>query len=270
MTLLRLGQCDKLTPLIPPHDYHLILRSIVQDNTSATIYVDRLFQPQAAFLWKKENAWLLGSPIDSFIDGLLDILEDRYFQILRERGADYFRLHWDERWGSALNRVFIGLKREKYPRSYYHLGASGKKMDVNPPHGFRIVEIDEAFLASNYTNLDQVRDETVSERDSIEDFLENSFGYAAMKGDEIVSWCMSEYNTGNRCELGIETVERYQRKGLATQVSRAVIGHAVGHGVYDIGWHCWKNNEPSVRTALRIGFKHVLDYPISEVKVDDY
>jgi RimJ/RimL family protein N-acetyltransferase len=70
--------------------------------------------------------------------------------------------------------------------------------------------------------------------------------------------------------LGIETVERYQRKGLATQVSRAVIGHAVGHGVYDIGWHCWKNNEPSVRTALRIGFKHVLDYPISEVKVDDY
>lgn len=267
MNLLTPKQYYKLMPLISPLDYHLTLQSIVQGKTSASVYVDRVEQLQAAFLWKKGKAWLLGSSIDPFIDDLSDTLERGYFQILREHGADYFRLHYDERWGSVLGRVFLGLKREEYPRSYYHMDASGEKWGVNPPPGFRIVKIDEALLASNYKNLDQVRDETVSERDSVEDFLESSFGYAAMKGDEIVSWSMSEYNTSNRCELGIATIERYQRKGLATQVARAVIGHAVRQGVYDIGWHCWKNNEPSVRTALSIGFKHRLDYPISEVKM---
>ena len=149
------------------------------------------------------------------------------------------------------------------------MDAGGKKWDVNLPPDFRVVEIDEALLASKHMNIDLVRDETVSERDSVEDYLENSFGYAAMKGDILVSWCMSEYNTGDRCELGIATMERYQRKGLATQVARAIIGHAVRQGVYSIGWHCWKRNEPSVRTALKIGFEHGLDYPICEVKIDD-
>jgi RimJ/RimL family protein N-acetyltransferase len=79
---------------------------------------------------------------------------------------------------------------------------------------------------------------------------------------------MSEYNLGDRCELGIATIEKYQRKGLATQVARAVIRHAVGQGIHNIGWHCWSDNEPSIRTALKIGFKHGLDYPVYEVKMD--
>ncbi len=268
MSLLAPEHYDKLMPLVAPLDHHLTLRSIIQDKTSARVYVDRVQKPQAAFLWSKEKAWLLGSPVDPFNDDLLDTLEGSYFQLLRKHGADRFRLHYDERWGSVLGRVFLGLKREEYPRSYYRMDAGGKKWDVNLPPGFRVVEIDEALLALEYVNIDRVRSETVSERDSVEDFLESSFGYVAMEGDEIVSWCMSEYNTGDRCELGVATIEGYQGKGLATQVARAVIGHAVRQGVSDIGWHCWRNNEPSVRTALKIGFERGLDYPICEVKMD--
>ena len=269
MSLLAPGHYDGLMPLVAPLDYHLTLMSIIQGKTSARVYVDRIHRPRAAFLWRKGKAWLLGSPVDSFNDGLMDTLEGGYFQIIRERGAGYFRLHYDERWGSDLDRIFPGLRREEYQRSYYHMDAGGKYWDVNPPPDFRIVEIDEALLASEYVNIDQVRDETVSERDSVEDFLGSGFGYAAMKGDEIVSWCMSEYNTGDRCKLGIATIKRHQGKGLATQVARAVIGHAVRQGVHSIGWHCWKNNEPSVRTALKIGFEHGLDYPICEVKIEN-
>ncbi|MCW3990972.1 MAG: GNAT family N-acetyltransferase [Candidatus Bathyarchaeota archaeon] len=269
MSLLAPEHYNKLMSLGASLNYHLTLRSIIQGKTSASVYVDRVQKPQAAFLWRKEKAWLLGSPVDTFTEDLLDTLEGGYFQILREHGADRFRLHYDEMWGSVLDRVFLGLKREEYPRSYYHMDAGGKKWDVNLPPGFRVVEIDEALFASEHGNLDRVRDETVSERDSVEDFLESSFGYVAMEGDEIVSWCMSEYNMGDRCELGIATIERHQRKGLATQVARAVIGHAVRQGVHGIGWHCWKNNEPSVRTALKIGFKHGLDYSICQVKIDD-
>ena len=268
MILLTARQYEILMPLVAPLDYHLALQSIVQGKTSARVYVDRVQRPQAAFLWNKGTAWLLGSPFNSFNDDLRDTLESCYFRILREHGAGHFRLHYDERRGTVLDRVFLGLKREEYQRSYYHMDAGGKKWDVNLHPDFRIVEIDEALLASEHGNIDRVRDETVSERDSVEDFLDNSFGYAAMKCDEIVSWCMSEYNRGNRCELGIATIEGHQKEGLATQVARAVIGHAVKQGVYSIGWHCWRNNEPSVRTALKIGFKHRLDYGIYKINID--
>jgi GNAT superfamily N-acetyltransferase len=265
--LLKPRNFIELESLIAPLDHHLILRSIIQGKTSAHVYVDHTQQPTAAFLWKKGKGWLLGSPIDPFKGNILGVLDDNHFQVMREHDKNYFRLHYDERWASVLDGVFLGLKRKEYPRSYYHLDARGKKWDVNPPAGIRIVEIDEYLLASKYSNLDRVKDEMLSERDSVATFLESSFGCVALDGDELVSWCMSEYNIGNRCELGIETIERYQRKGIATQVARAVIGYAVRHGVNNIGWHCWKRNKPSVIAALKIGFKHGLDYPICEIEI---
>lgn len=268
MIRLTPGQYDRLMPLVTPLDYHLTLRSIVQGKTPARVYVDKVRRPQAAFIWKKGKAWLLGSPTSPIIDDLLYTLESDSFPVIHVHEVDYFRLHYDERWGPVLDQVLHGLKHKEYPRSYYHMDAGGKKWDEDLPPDLKIEEIDEALLASEYGNIGLVRDETVSERASVEDFLENSFGYAAMKGDEIVSWCMSEYNAGDRCELGIATIEKYQRKGLATQVARAVIRHAVGQGIHDIGWHCWSDNEPSVRTALKIGFRHGLDYPVCEVKMD--
>lgn len=268
MILLTPRNYNELVPLFAPLDHHLILQSVIQGKTSAQVYVNHTQKPTAAFLWKKGKAWLLGSPMDPFNDELLEVLDNSYFQVMREQEVDYFRLHYDERWGTVLDRVFLGLKREEYIRSYYHLDARRKNWDANPPTGIRFVKIDEDLLASNYKNLDRVKDEMVSERDSIAEFLEKSFGYVALDGDELVSWCMSEYNTGNRCELGIETIERCQRRGIATHVARAVIGYAVTQGVYNIGWHCWKRNEPSVRTALKIGFKHGFDYPICRVEID--
>jgi RimJ/RimL family protein N-acetyltransferase len=268
MILLERDQYDKLTSLLPSLDCHLILRSIVQGNTSATIYVNRASHPQAAFLWKNGKAWLLGSPSDSGSEDLSETLNNAFYPYLREHRADRFRLHYDGRWSSSLDSVFHGLTRTEHWRSHYHLNAAENDWDVDPLPGFKVVEIDEELLASDHGNVDRVREETVSERDTVEDFLEKSFGYAAMKGNEIVSWCMSEYNTGDRCELGIETVEEYQRRGLATLVARAAINHAVGRGIKRIGWHSWRENEPSVRTALRIGFSHDLDYPVSEVKIE--
>jgi len=268
MILLNPGDYAKLTPLTPPLGYHLVLQSVIQGRTPAYAYIDRLNQPQVAFLWKRGKAWLLGSPTDPVIGDLTLTLNQEFYPYLRSHGADRFRLHYDGRWGSSLGDAFPGLDRREYQRSHFHLDAAGKNWDTQLPPGFRIAEIDEALLSSVYGNIERVREETVSERDSVEDFLEKSIGYAALEGDEIVSWCMSEYNTGDRCELGIETVEEYQRRGLATQVARAVIGHAMRRGIRRIGWHCWTENIPSVKTALRIGFDFDMDYPVSVIMID--
>ena len=51
-----------------------------------------------------------------------------------------------------------------------------------------------------------------SERASVDEFLGRSVGVYIVRrdptaGDELVSWCLSEYNHGGRCEIGIETAE---------------------------------------------------------------
>jgi len=107
----------------------------------------------------------------------------------------------------------------------------------------------------------------VSERLSVEEFLEKSFGYVVIHGGRVVGFCMSEYNTGNRCELGIATNEAYQRRGLAKMTAVATIRHALEVGIDEIGWHCAANNAASVATAESLGFERTAEYTAHWVSI---
>ena len=88
--------------------------------------------------------------------------------------------------------------------------------------------------------LDDLREEMVSERVSVADFLARSFGLALLHGDELVGWCLSEYNTATRCEVGIGVAEGHRRQGLATCMARTFGQLARQRGIEHIGWHCWR------------------------------
>jgi RimJ/RimL family protein N-acetyltransferase len=123
--------------------------------------------------------------------------------------------------------------------------------------------IDEALLASeDLKNLDQIAKEVASEDRSVETFLDRRFGFCLARDDEIVAWCLSEYNTGDRCEVGIMTDEDYRKRGFATLTGSALIEHALSTGVSGIGWHCWASNEGSIATALKVGFDKAKEYPV--------
>jgi tetratricopeptide (TPR) repeat protein len=57
-------------------------------------------------------------------------------------------------------------------------------------------------------------------------------------------------------------MDEYQRRGLGTITSLALVEHALTHGIQRVGWHCWKWNVPSSALALHAGFEHVRDYPV--------
>ncbi len=79
---------------------------------------------------------------------------------------------------------------------------------------------------------------------------------------ELAGWCLSEYNVGDRCEVGIATLEPFQRRGLAKAMGQAFLRMAYSKGIREVGWHCWKQNIPSAATARALGFRHVADYPV--------
>jgi len=107
----------------------------------------------------------------------------------------------------------------------------------------------------------------VSERLSVEEFLEKSFGYVVIHGGRVVGFCMSEYNTGNRCELGIATNEAYQHRGLAKLTAVTTIRHALAVGIDEIGWHCATDNVASVATAESLGFERTAEYTVYWVSI---
>jgi RimJ/RimL family protein N-acetyltransferase len=113
--------------------------------------------------------------------------------------------------------------------------------------------------------MDWVCEEMCSERASVEEFLGKSFGFAAVQRGAFACWCMSEYNLGNRCEVGIETVKEYRRRGLAVLVAGAMFSHAASVGVRRIGWHCWSDNAGSVATAESLGLRYVAEFPAFSV-----
>lgn len=84
-----------------------------------------------------------------------------------------------------------------------------------------------------------------------------SFGIVALCGDELAGWCTSEYNSGDRCEVGIGTLEPHQHRGVATALGSAFVERARAQGYSHIGWHCWADNLPSSATALKNGNRHL-------------
>jgi GNAT superfamily N-acetyltransferase len=123
--------------------------------------------------------------------------------------------------------------------------------------------VDRALLAETHLkNLGDLVQEICSERASVQDFLDQSFGVCVLHGTEIVGWCLSEYNSGQRCEVGIQTWPAYRRQGLATAMASALIEHALDRGLTEIGWHSWASNTPSIATARKVGFRKVKDYPV--------
>jgi RimJ/RimL family protein N-acetyltransferase len=167
----------------------------------------------------------------------------------------------NEKWDSFIKAML----QQKYPikstRSYYSNKAS-RHEQPSALEGFSIHPVDASLLSGNWQNLEFLTEEMCSERVSIQEFLAKSFGVCLTKDDLIVGWCLSEYNTGHRCEIGIATHEEYRQRGFATFLTRAFVELARTRDVARIGWHCSTSNLGSGATALKAGFQKVEDYPV--------
>jgi RimJ/RimL family protein N-acetyltransferase len=166
-------------------------------------------------------------------------------------------------WKQAFEQLL--KKQETVPgwRQYYRLRELPPPCSQPLPEMITMARIDEAIVEdARLLHRQLLIDEIHSESPSLEHFFCQNFGFCALDGHTLVGWCLAEYHYQGRYELGIETIEAYQRKGIASHLADAVIRHSFAQGATEIGWHCWATNTPSVATALKVGFEKVLDYPV--------
>ena len=255
----------KVRPLFVPLAPDLTIDAILTGTTPGRVWVDDARAPRTAVCWANRRVYLGGHESPH----LAAFFTQTFLPAAQAKGRTSIILHRPPDWRGDVADFFPQTFPTRRSRFYFRQDARAQKWPLSVPPDLTLRPVDAALLADPaITNLDYVTEEMLSERPSLEAFLAKSFGYCLVHENEIVGWCMSEYNAGSRCELGIETAVPFRRRGLATLMATAVIRHALSQGVYDIGWLCWADNLPSIATAKRLGFRQVAQDDVYDVSFD--
>jgi len=237
--------------------HNLAVESILSGGTASPVWVDDMDTPRASITWSGSRIYVGGEADGDLFSSLAETIAWR--AEARDSGVSVVYLqpgHDDDRFLDL-----EGFNVTHRNRNYYEVEANKHEWGAKPPQGYTIHMVDRSLLSSGLKNTDRVIGEMRSERPTVEDFLDKSFSFCAVAGDVIADWCMSEYNTRDRFEIGIETVEKHRRRGLALQTAKATISYGVARGYRLVGWHCWTDNTASNKLARALGFSHVCEYP---------
>ena len=256
-----------LHALFAGQEHQLAIGAVLAGAVQGEVYVDAA-APRAAVLWVQHRVFLAGAPEEAAtVARLRELLAGVIAPAARARGDYAFGLYYAPAWHNHLDALLPALPHTALARQYY-VADRLDRLDRLPappaqlPAGLRLAPVDAALLArTELVHHARLAEELCSERPTVEDFLARSFGVCALDGDTLAGWCLSEYNQGDRCEVGIEVVEEYQRRGLGVTLARALCAEAARRGINHVGWHCLANNVASGATARRAGLQLARDYP---------
>jgi RimJ/RimL family protein N-acetyltransferase len=229
-------------------EIHLNAIAVIEGYAPGEIYVDDVPNPKTADVVSGDGHYLVGYAYNDEFNRALNALlpSDTYF------GLFYHPEGWEEQFGVVLR----GKYALKYPRRYYTL----KHPEIPDwrarlPKGFSMRRVDAALLSSaDLENRDGLHESIGATWNSLEAFLERGFGFCLVHGNEIVSWCLADFVSGDRCEIGIYTDGAHRRQGLGTLTAAATVAYAADRFTH-VGWHCWANNVGSIGVAENVGFE---------------
>ena len=255
---------------------HLAVEAVIQGTAAGRVWVDEPQAPRSGVIWVQHRVFVTGKAQDGEAAAGLNKVVCDIAAAARARGDWGVGVYGAE--GVKWEPVLEGMTWKSLEREYWEigkeawkpLGADGQevKPTVKPTAkqagGLSLRPVDrELMAAARLARIEQLREEMCSERPSVEDFLAGSFGVCLVDDvqNALAGWCLSEYNCGARCEVGIEVVEAYQRRGLGTLLAQALCQEALARrGIQRVGWHCLAANTASGATARRAGLQLVKRY----------
>jgi len=234
---------------------YLNVAAVLDGKAPGRIYADDVTSPRAVYLISADGHFLAGDAGNrAFAQAVNDALPR----------DTYFVLYCDpDRWAAALDVVLKDTYAVPATCCYYTLQQLkiADWPDRIPP-GYSMRPIDADLLARDLKNRDGVVDGILDEWRSVDTFLAYGFGSCLVHDAEIVSWSLSDYIQGDRCEIGIQTDWNYRRQGFGTLTAAANAAQALAQGFTTVGWHCWRNNVGSIGVAEKVGFEKRAEYNV--------
>ncbi len=258
-----------LRPLFAPISYHLAIESILSGSSPGMIFTDDHEAPRLALVWTQGRVYLAGDPADGDLrTAVRDCMATELRLDAEKRSLDAFTVAYTSEWSPYIDELLASYLPMSGTRHYYERDLA--RLPEGTSGDFLLRPVDGSLLTRpDLQGQELLIAEMQSERPSVADFLMKSLGTMAVRDQEIIGWCLTEYNVGDRCELGIATAAPFRRQGVALATAVATLRRAVHEGVRKAGWHCWADNAPSIATARALGFTLRTPYPVSFAFVNE-
>jgi RimJ/RimL family protein N-acetyltransferase len=249
------------------NDPHLAMlaESIAAGNTAARLWTIDAGGESATLLWDRGNNVVYlggessGAAMSHALAGLID-------GTIRQQSIAAGRRYFKARLLTpALERSLPAIIRAPLqPRLMLFFGYGHESPpEADPPRVDRLmlVAIDRALLADpTIANVEPVREEIGLMWPSQARYESHGFGVAAVHESRIIGWCTAEYVSATRCGIGIETLEVWQGRGVATSLAAAFVREALSRGIKPY-WECAADNTGSIRVAEKAGVTRLREEP---------
>jgi len=254
----RIKEYVKYSPGSQPE---MVLASVIDGNTEAQLW----YTPQpdnnvVCFLWDKGNNvfYLSGQLVlPETIKDLASLINTYVKEKAIKEGLSYFNVKTlSSSLENSITDIFQNIPLHKINKLFYTFRAQ-KVMSIPNPRleGIQYHPINADFLEEGqFENNHYVKSEIEWMWPSLERFREKGFGTAAVIDASIICWCTAEYVSKSKCGIGIEVIDEFQNKGIATATVAHFLEHCMNRNIV-AHWECDKNNSGSVRVAEKVGFE---------------
>ena len=263
------GAYARVLPLVQtmPFRYSaLVLRAIAAGICPGRLWVDDADHPAAALMWDQGGYYFLLGDADNndFNSALVRLIAEEVAPQAVARGSSAFKVDyssegWAEHVPAILGTASL-VERERVCLSLEHPRLTDWAGRI--PDGYQLQRVDSALLAGlDSPSRAALTGEIACCWRSIDDFLNQGFGFCVVRGEELVAWSTAEYVSGRDTGIGIETKEEYRGRGFATAAAAAFVDHCLARGLTPY-WDSWRGNAPSVAVARKVGFRELLGYTV--------
>lgn len=256
-----------IEPFLASSHLSLNILPIIHQTFSGHIWVDDSSNPSCAYVFDNKHGHFIFGDITNNISTIIDFLTV-YFNDFPRKDKEYCSLIYANEWNLLLgndNKLPIKDVQHKSRELYKldHLKISDWKSYL--PEGFSLYPVSQEVLKLKLQNLNYLEDELLVMWDKIDNFFTTGFGSCVVYEDSLVGFCLGEYYVNTELEkkfgIGIETFPEFQHKGIATAMASWVLERGLSLG-YTIYWDCFKDNIPSRKTAIKLGFVLDMEYEV--------
>ncbi len=271
---------EKVRSIFHPLQDVLAIIAVIEKRTRGKIWVDDVNSPKSAYIWNKSHFhYIAGDENNNEYNASLEkLLADKIPKEAKKHKTDTFCIYSSPNWENMIVDILErNYFREEYQRilrkkivrlTDFHLLYLFKQRKIvdwqeQIPSGFTVERINEDILSqTDLRNNDTINRWIKALWASVDDFLAQGVGCCIIHGKKIVSWCITDYVSGNRCELSLETDKEYRKQGFATLTAAATVDSCLAKKLTEISWRSNEYNLGSRKIAEKIGFEKIREQPV--------
>ncbi|MCP5101352.1 MAG: GNAT family N-acetyltransferase [Chloroflexi bacterium] len=257
----------KIRPLFAAVLFDMFVTAVLKNELPGRVYVDSIHQPTTGFIMTPESCFACGTPQNKpFLQSLRRIFAETVMvgDVVNPQNSEFCIGFTSGDWDAALPQLMAGWRlMESGNTCHYRLQNLTYNWRKEVPENHNISRIDSTDLHTQAMTIwsEAFDMAQLNTSHDFNKFWKEGFGFVALQDGKVVSACMTDVVSGDRCEIGIVTAASHRRMGLAAVTTAATVEHALSNGLSEVNWQTGDDNWGSRKTAEKVGFTLNLLYP---------